>query len=41
MYMYMYKGELKVLQYFGKMRHNLATTDAFTQVVKVTKHIDL
>ena len=33
-----YLGELKFLQYFCKMRHNLASLDAFVEVVKVINY---
>ena len=36
-----YQGESKVLQYFHKMRHNLAAPNAFAKVLKVTDYIGL
>ena len=33
--MNIYEDEPKLLQYFGDMRHNLATLDVFAEVVKV------
>ena len=35
----MYKDDLKGLQYFGKVRYNLAVLDAFAEVVKGTHNI--
>ena len=43
MQMYYNWGELKVLQYFDYMRHNLVVSDTYTvvKVMKVTKHTGL
>ena len=39
--MYKSEGELKVLQYFVNVRHNLAVLDVFTEVMKETNHSGL
>ena len=35
------KVSQKVLQYFGNVRHNLATLDAFAKIIKVMNHTGL
>ena len=37
----MHLDEVKVLQYFDKVSHNLAVPNAFAEVVKVTNHTGL
>ena len=36
-----YKGESKVLQYFGNVKHNLAAVNVFNEVVKVVNYTGL
>ena len=35
-YIYIYKGELKVFQYFGNKKHDLVALDNIVEVEKVT-----
>ena len=39
--MLFYKGKLKVLQYFGHVKHDLAVTDVIDKVMKVINHTEL